>query len=83
LGGSFAALKANPWFDNFDWDKLLDKELKSPYVPPKSKLISDNDIRKAEKESKRVFQVIEDEHKSNPKKYHKDKAADPNWDKHF
>lgn len=19
LGGSFAALKANPWFDNFDW----------------------------------------------------------------
>ena len=19
LGGSYAALKANPWFDNFDW----------------------------------------------------------------
>jgi len=34
LGGSFAALKANPWFDSFDWDALLDKKLISPFKPP-------------------------------------------------
>jgi cGMP-dependent protein kinase len=30
MGASFASLKANPWFDEFDWDKLFNKEL----VPP-------------------------------------------------
>lgn len=30
LGSSYAALKANAWFDDFDWDKLFSKELKPP-----------------------------------------------------
>jgi cGMP-dependent protein kinase len=47
LGGNYAALKANPWFDHLDWvwrwilniqDKLMDRELKPPYVPPKEKI---------------------------------------------
>lgn len=25
LGGSYASLKANTWFDDFDWDKLFSK----------------------------------------------------------
>lgn len=35
-GGSFAALKANPWFEGFDWQDLLnrnDKKLEPPYIP--------------------------------------------------
>lgn len=83
LGGSYAALKANPWFENFDWDKLLDKELKVPYQPPKEKLISDADIKKAEQAGKKVINEIEDEQKSNPKKYKKELAQDANWDKNF
>lgn len=54
LGGSYAALKAHPWFENFDWvirtidrqDKLHDRELKSPYCPPKHSIISDTEIDK-------------------------------------
>lgn len=52
LGGSYASLKANPWFDKFDWvkvififkDKLMDKELKAPFVPKKTRMIQDKDI---------------------------------------
>mmetsp|Transcript_16558 Transcript_16558/g.14364 ORF Transcript_16558/g.14364 Transcript_16558/m.14364 type:complete len:190 (+) Transcript_16558:1833-2402(+) len=71
LGGSFAALKANPWFENFDWDKLLDRELKAPYTPPKDKLIAEADLSKAEKANKKVISEIEEEQKHNPKKYNK------------
>lgn len=46
LGGSFAALKANKWFDTFDWDKLMDKELNPPYIPPKDKMINDQEFKK-------------------------------------
>jgi cGMP-dependent protein kinase len=42
-GGSFAALKTNPWFEGFDWQDLLnrnDKKLEPPYIPDiKNKLI--------------------------------------------
>jgi cGMP-dependent protein kinase len=44
LGQSYAALKANAWFDSFDWDKLMEREIKSPYVPPKDKIILDKDV---------------------------------------
>lgn len=40
IGRSYAALKANQWFDDFDWDRLMEKELKPPYIPPPKKLIS-------------------------------------------
>jgi len=26
-------LKAHTWFEKFDWDALLDKKLKPPYIP--------------------------------------------------
>jgi len=41
LGGSYSSLKSNPWFENFDWDKLLERDLKAPYLPPQDKLISE------------------------------------------
>lgn len=48
LGGSYSTLKANPWFESFDWDKLLDKELKPPYPPPIDKLLTDEEIKNYE-----------------------------------
>ena len=51
LGASFAALMANKWFDTFDWDKLMDKELSPPYIPPKDKMINDKDFKKVHKYS--------------------------------
>jgi cGMP-dependent protein kinase len=41
LGGSYAALKANSWFDTFDWDQLMERMLTAAYVPPKDKIIND------------------------------------------
>ena len=38
--GNFADLKTNIWFSNFDWAKCLKQDLKAPYIPEKSKLIS-------------------------------------------
>lgn len=71
LGGSYAALKANAWFENFDWviinlnfiniylqDKLLEKELKSPYFPPLDKIITEADIKKKESDKKLVVYEI-------------------------
>jgi len=83
LGGSFAALKANPWFESFDWDKLLDKELKAPYLPPKSKLMSDVDIKKMEALGKKAIAELEEDQKKQGKKYKKELASDPNWDRNF
>jgi cGMP-dependent protein kinase len=34
IGGSYAGLKSHPWFDNFDWDKLYNQEMKPPFIPP-------------------------------------------------
>jgi len=59
LGGSFAGLKAHVWFEKFDWDLLLDKKLKPPYIPPKEKMMLDRDIQKMESASKRVIDEIE------------------------
>ena len=33
---------------NFDWDKLLDKELKAPFLTSTDKMISDETIKSAE-----------------------------------
>jgi len=31
LGSNYASLKAHPWFDHFDWDKLYNKTMDTPY----------------------------------------------------
>lgn len=43
-GGSFATMKAHSWWNNFDWDKLYKKELTPPYIPNKTKIISEKEI---------------------------------------
>lgn len=66
LGGSYAALKANAWFDHLDWvkkmflsqDKLMDRELKPPYVPPKEKIIQEKEINKLESEGKMIIAEV-------------------------
>ena len=33
LGGDLQNLKKHPWFGDFDWDKLLSRQLNTPYKP--------------------------------------------------
>jgi hypothetical protein len=37
INRGFAALKASPFFDGFDWEALYEKRMKSPYIPKKLK----------------------------------------------
>jgi len=68
LGGSYASLKAHQWFDNFDWDKLMERQFKAPYVPAKEKMISDSEIKKMEAAQKKVVDEIDADLKGNFKK---------------
>ncbi|CAD8110985.1 unnamed protein product [Paramecium sonneborni] len=79
LGGSYAALKANNWFDKFDWDKLMDKELKPPFIPKKTRMISDKDIQNALNNGKLASKEIN----SVGVIYKKERARDPNWDNNY
>lgn len=85
LGSSYASLKANVWFSSFDWDKLLDKELKPPYIPPKNKMINDKEIEKLISTNKLVIDEIKAEQKGlkvgSP--LGKKQNPDANWDKEF
>ncbi|KAM3132197.1 hypothetical protein pb186bvf_015657 [Paramecium bursaria] len=83
LGASYSALKANPWFDDLDFDKLFNRELKAPYVPPKDRYISDQEIERKFQQGKSVVSQIKSEQDAQKIKYRKDQAKDPNWDKDF
>lgn len=32
--GSYTVLKGHPWFEDFDWDGLMNGTLEPPYKPP-------------------------------------------------
>lgn len=83
LGGSYAALKAHPWFDNFDWDKLFNKELEKPFIIPDDKLISAREIKAQYSNKVPVTEEIKIEQAQQKKNYKKEHARDPNWDKDF
>eukprot|EP01017_Pseudomicrothorax_dubius_P037724 TRINITY_DN5571_c0_g1_i12.p1 TRINITY_DN5571_c0_g1~~TRINITY_DN5571_c0_g1_i12.p1 ORF type:complete len:695 (+),score=193.25 TRINITY_DN5571_c0_g1_i12:402-2486(+) len=79
LGTSYAALKAHAWFDNFDWDRLMEKEMRPFWLPPKEKLFPEIEIKKMEGVGKLVLTEIQNDIKidkkaSNSKKQIK---ADP------
>jgi cGMP-dependent protein kinase len=85
-GGSFAALKSHPWFDTFDFDKLLDKQLKPPYVPQSASYISEDDIKDARKINHFAISEI---HAATPKFLKKQSGFDwqttmgKEWDEEF
>eukprot|EP01017_Pseudomicrothorax_dubius_P020343 TRINITY_DN22216_c0_g1_i1.p1 TRINITY_DN22216_c0_g1~~TRINITY_DN22216_c0_g1_i1.p1 ORF type:complete len:235 (+),score=52.63 TRINITY_DN22216_c0_g1_i1:120-824(+) len=86
LGTSFAALKANPWFDNFDWDDLLEKKMIAPWKPQKDLVISDAEISKKENQKKLVIDVIRAELSNDSKGRSgkkKRKSVEEDWDCDF
>ncbi|KRX06681.1 Protein kinase-like domain [Pseudocohnilembus persalinus] len=81
LGRSYAALKASQWFENFDWDRLMDRQLRPPYIPPAKKVISKSYMVKQERLSIKVIDEIKKEQGQKEKPAISKK--DPNWDKTF
>lgn len=82
LGGGIDNLKSHSWFTGFDWEKLLSKQLKSPYVPSvKSFNDIENIIRSAKNVSETISQV-ESLQDVPPAKTDPSKVPE-NWDKEF
>eukprot|EP01017_Pseudomicrothorax_dubius_P021557 TRINITY_DN2320_c0_g2_i2.p1 TRINITY_DN2320_c0_g2~~TRINITY_DN2320_c0_g2_i2.p1 ORF type:complete len:391 (-),score=74.98 TRINITY_DN2320_c0_g2_i2:131-1303(-) len=96
LGSSYASIKANPWFDQLDWDKLMEKDAKVPWIPTREKMISDEEIRRSEALGKLVINEIsvacdgsrkvtftQAEGGPEKKTIKKLQNFDPEWDKEF
>ncbi|CAD8175540.1 unnamed protein product [Paramecium octaurelia] len=81
LGGSYASLKGNPWFENFDWEKLLEKEIKTPYLPPADKLLPELEIKSLEQNGKMVEEEIKQE--QNVRQMDGQNQGDQGWEKDF
>lgn len=83
LGGSFAALKAHQWFDQLDWDQLLEGRVEPPYVPNKRMMISKSDL---ERQKNMAYPVLEEINKAG-NQYQKTQksstAQNIDWDKNF
>ena len=54
--GSLATLRTNVWFKGFNWDRLLGRQIKAPFVPKIAGL--DDDVSKALKKNQSVAKVI-------------------------
>ncbi|CAD8112930.1 unnamed protein product [Paramecium sonneborni] len=78
LGQSYEKLKNNQFFKNFNFDLLMNRDLKPPFIPPKNKLISDKDFQKAIDAGQLFTEVI----KNDPKTIKKipDSIYGSNWD---
>eukprot|EP01017_Pseudomicrothorax_dubius_P008452 TRINITY_DN12783_c0_g2_i2.p1 TRINITY_DN12783_c0_g2~~TRINITY_DN12783_c0_g2_i2.p1 ORF type:complete len:279 (-),score=86.05 TRINITY_DN12783_c0_g2_i2:169-948(-) len=84
LGPSYAALKANPWFANFSWEKLLEKELVSPFQIPQQSLVSQEMIEEKFQEGRTVAEELEEEDYIIPSESESKKREwDPKWDEVF
>jgi len=60
--GSYTALKVHPWFEDFDWDGLLNETLEPPYKPPKLKNITDNEIEQMAQENIIISNYIKEKY---------------------
>ncbi|CAD8079837.1 unnamed protein product [Paramecium sonneborni] len=81
LGGSYASLKGNPWFENFDWEKLLEKEIKTPYLPPADKLLPELEIKSLESNGKMIEEEIKQEQAV--RQIDGQNQGDQGWEKDF
>ncbi|CAK67909.1 unnamed protein product (macronuclear) [Paramecium tetraurelia] len=64
LGNSFANLKGHQWFENFDWDKLIDQDIPNRYIPNQDQLITNVDIKQADQQYRMVDEEIKHEQQS-------------------
>ena len=81
--GGFENIKAHPWFAGLDWDQLLSKKIKSPYVP---KVVNfKNEIENSIRNPKNTVEAIarvESKTDIPPPRKRKIKVPE-NWDQDF
>ncbi|OMJ89801.1 hypothetical protein SteCoe_7976 [Stentor coeruleus] len=83
LGGSFENLKAHHWFIGINWEKIVRRELPTPYVPILSTIL--HDAETALKQRKPLDEVITkaEKHDEIPKPRPIKEGFNVNWDEEF
>lgn len=81
IGGSFDNLKIHPWFIGINWEKLLKRELPTPYVPILPSI--GNEVEAALKSRKTLDELITKIEKNEDIPKSRDKKMPPNWDEEF
>ena len=83
LGGSFDNLKAHAWFIGINWEKILRKELPTPYIPILPSIT--NQVNAALRENKAMDDVIMKIEKDEiiPKARRVQSRIAKNWDDYF
>ena len=83
MRGTYKTIKENPWFTGLDWDKLLGKLLKPPYVPTMGSLKSE--VNAALKRNVALNDGIEREEVKDAVEMprHKVKPPPAGWDDNF
>lgn len=80
-GGSYTTLKGHVWFDDFDWNGLLDKSFDPPYRPP-SVSVSDDYIEELIAEKRDLVKFLDHKYKNQVVRKTLRKNV-INWEKEF
>ncbi|CAG9313369.1 PKG_10 [Blepharisma stoltei] len=83
-GGSIDNLKNHQWFQGFNWEHLLTREIRPPYIPRVNDL--SRDIQSALKQNRPLDDVITREENSEeipPGKSRRPRHCPENWDQDF
>lgn len=83
LGGTLENLKGHPWFIGINWDKIVRRELPTPYVPILPSII--HDAESALKNHRPLDEIISkaEKHDEIPKPRPAKEGFNTNWDEEF
>eukprot|EP01017_Pseudomicrothorax_dubius_P010664 TRINITY_DN13838_c0_g2_i1.p1 TRINITY_DN13838_c0_g2~~TRINITY_DN13838_c0_g2_i1.p1 ORF type:complete len:140 (-),score=38.25 TRINITY_DN13838_c0_g2_i1:124-543(-) len=83
VGPSYASVKAHPWFDGFDWDRLSEQQLKAPFIPSDSSLISIDEIERQVENNRLVTEEIYSNIRPVKRSLKRKESENTDWDKDF
>ena len=75
--------KGNKWFDDLDWDMLVEGKLKAPYIPEDGSYMADSVIKSEVKKLVPISTVIEKTVSSFKKGITRTVSIDRHWDRDF
>lgn len=82
--GSYYSLQTDLWFGNLDWDGLMKRQLKPPFIPSNDSMISDMEIKKSISRGITLQRLTEDQSLTNIKEMTAAiKQNYDNWDEVF
>lgn len=82
LPGGFENLKAHSWFTGLDWEKLVSKSIKSPFLPQVKDWGNFDELIKSGKQVNDVIGQVEEQEKVPPPRRKALKISE-NWDEEF